>query len=243
MSFAPGLLLAHMRAKGGPARPCRYQVIIPIPAYIGNFIGNSVLETILNFPNSIYNDVSDAINAALGQSNGTATANPEITQYLALTCESAQLPGKSLVTSDVKIYGPTFKVPYQSVYDPVSLGFICTNEFLERKLFDRWLEAIMPTDTNNMRFPKDESSRYMTNIQIIQYDDFVRQIYAVELTDAFPTRIADQSLDWRDSGYHRLNVQFVYYKYKTIYDGSYNLGDIASSALGTVISRFLPQSI
>jgi hypothetical protein len=83
---------------------------------------------------------------------------------------------------------------------------LCTNEFYERKLFDRWMEAIHPTDTNNMRYPKGDKSRYMTNIKIIQYDDFIKQIYAVELIDAFPIGVAPQALSWSDDGFHRLTI-------------------------------------
>jgi len=40
MSFAPNLFLSNIKAKDGLARPNRFQVILPIPQYINNFIGN-----------------------------------------------------------------------------------------------------------------------------------------------------------------------------------------------------------
>lgn len=252
MTFTPNLFFAHMRGKGGPAMTCRFQVVIPIPVYVAEFIGNSLIEKIINFPNSIFNDVSQAINSAvsnltgLGQGNTLTTGNSALTRYLSLQCEDAELPGKGLYTTDAKIYGPTFKIPYQCTYSPVTTSFICTNEFEERKLFDRWLEAIMPTDTNNMRFPKgsgESGSSYLTNIKIIQYDDSIRQIYAVELIDAFPVSVGSQRLNWGESSIHRLSVQFAYHKYKTIYDSTINVGETVSSVLGTLATKFIPQSI
>ena len=65
MAFSPNLFLSNINGKGGPARTNRFEVILPIPPYIGESIGNSVIEKILNFPNSIFSDVSDAINSAL----------------------------------------------------------------------------------------------------------------------------------------------------------------------------------
>ena len=191
MSFSPNLFLSNINAKGGLAKPSRFEVILPIPPYIGSAVGNSVIEKILNFPNSIFSDVSDAINTALGTTDMDGpmkSSNPTVSRYLALQCETAELPGKSLDTADVRIYGQSFKVPYrvQQTAD-TNLTFICTNDFYERKLFDRWMEAIIPPDTNNIRFPKSNASRFMTNIRIIQYDDVVRQIFAVDLIDAFPT--------------------------------------------------------
>lgn len=244
MSFSPNLFLANIKGKDGLAKPCRFQVILPIPSYVNSFIGNSIIEKILNFPNSIFSDVSGAINKVIGRDSPetnifSQTSNPSLTRYLSLQCESAELPGKTLQTADVKIYGPTFKVPYQTMYGDMNLTFLCTNDFYERKLFDKWMEAIMPTDTNNLRYPKGESSRYLTNIKIIQYDELIRQIYAVELLDAFPIGISPQPLSWSEEGFHRLTIQFAYQKYRTIYEGSYDIGEALTAIFGSAGARLL----
>jgi hypothetical protein len=241
MAFSPNLFLSNVRAKDGLAKPSRFEVILPIPSYINSFVGSSILEKILNFPNSVFSDVSDAIGSAFGgKGDSSQGANSSMTRYLALQCESAELPGRTFQTADVKIYGPTFKVPYQTQYGDTTLTFLCTNEFYERKLFDRWMEAIQPSDTNNMRFPKGNTTRYMTNIKIIQYDDFIKQIFAVELIDAFPIGIAPQALSWSEDGFHRLSIQFAYQRYRPIYEGSYDLAGAATALLGTGLSRILP---
>ena len=132
MSFSPNLFLSNIKGKDGLARPCRFEVILPIPPAVGNNVNNSVIEKILNFPNSAFSDISDAINNAIGgQKDSTPNANPAVSRYLALQCETAELPGKSLQTADVKIYGPTFKVPFQTQYNETTLTFVCTNEFYE----------------------------------------------------------------------------------------------------------------
>ena len=244
MSFSPNVFLSNIRAKDGLAKPNRFEVVLPIPPYVNQFVGNSIIEKILNFPNSVFSDVSDAINNAFGtqgeQDEYSRTSNSSLSRYLSLQCESAELPGKTLQTADVKIYGPTFKVPYQSMYGDTTLTFMCTNEFYERKLFDRWMESIHPTDTNNLRYAKGATSRYLTNIKIIQYDELIKQIHAVELMDAFPIGVAPQSLSWSDDGYHRLSVQFAYQKHRTIYNGNYDLGAAATSLFGSAASRILP---
>jgi hypothetical protein len=80
----------------------------------------------------------------------------------------------------------------------------------------------------------------MTNIKIIQYDDFIKQIFAVELIDAFPIGIAPQALSWGEDGFHRLSIQFAYQRYRPIYEGSYDLAGAATALLGTGLSRILP---
>ena len=240
MSFSPQLFLSNMKAHDGPAKPSRFEVILPIPNYINSFVGNSILEQLINLPNNIVSSVTDIFSAP--QDPATRTTNASLSRYLALQCETAELPGRTLLTQDVKIYGPTFKVPYQSQYNDINLGFICTNDFYERKLFDRWIEAIHPSDTNNLRFPKGNGTRYMCNITIIQYDDFIKKIYSVQLIDAFPIDIASQPLSWSEENFHRLSVRFAYQRYKVIYEGSYDLAAAASALFGVKAAPFFDRA-
>ena len=240
MSFSPNLFLSHMRSKNGPAKPSRFEVILPIPKYISEFVPNNIIENLLNLPNAIYGTVTETIGSLLG--DAPVGSNATLSRYLALQCETAELPGRTLQTQDVKIYGPTFKVPYQTNYNEITLTFLSTNDFWERKLFDRWIEAIHPSDTNNMRYPKDDANktRYMTPIKIIQYDEFIKQIYAVELIDAYPIGVAAQQLSWSEDGFHRVSVQFTYQKYKPVYTGSYDLAAAAAALFGVGLNKILP---
>lgn len=238
MAFSPQSFLSNINAKEGLAKPSRFEVILPIPPYINQFVGNSVLEKIINLGNTLSASIANLLGSS-NQSPQSTTANPTLSRYLALQCESTELPGKTLQTADVKIYGPTFKVPYQTQYGETTLNFLCTNDFYERKLFEKWMESIMPTDTNNLRYAKGSNTRYLTNIKIIQYDEFVKQIYAVELIDAFPIGVAAQPLAWSEEGFHRLSVQFSYQKYRVIYDGNYNLAALAGELLGQSIGNKL----
>jgi hypothetical protein len=234
MSFSPQNFLANINRRGGLARPNRYEVILPIPGYINNFVTNSVVDRITAIKESFFKDITSSITNTVAKILGQdpmdpqeKTSNPEISRYLAAQCELAELPGKTMKTTDVRIYGPTFKVPFQAQYNDINLTFLCTNTFAERKLFDRWMEAIIPSDTNNPRFPKGEKSSYMTNITIVQYDEMVNRIYAVQLIDAFPIGIAPQALSWSDDNFHRLTVNFAYQRYKVVYDSQFgSAGDL-----------------
>ena len=239
MAFSPNSFLANVRGKDGLAKPCRFEVILPVPAAVTSGTGNGIIEKILNFPNSIFSDVSDAISSAIGKT-GAGGGNATLSRYLSLQCESAELPGRTFATTDVKIYGPTFKVPYQTQYGDTSLTFLCTNDFYERKLFDKWMETIHPSDTNNLRYARGEKSRFLTDIKIIQYDDFIKQIYAVQLIDAFPIGIAPQPLSWGEDGFHRLSIQFAYQRYVPIFEGTYDLAAAATELFGSAASRLIP---
>ena len=231
MSFSPQKFLSNIKARDGLARPNRFEVILPIPPYINKFVSRTVLDELLNFRQTLVAEFLDAARNSNLSDEQSRSANPSVSRFLTLQCEATELPGRSLLTADVETYGPVYKIPYQTQYADISLTFLCTNDFYERKLFDRWIEATMPRDTFNMRFPKDEETRYMTNIKIIQYDEIIKQIYAIELLDAFPTSIASQGLNWADDGFHRLSVQFSYWKYRTVYTGAYDPAQVALALL------------
>jgi hypothetical protein len=241
MSFSPNQFLANLDAKGGGlAKSSRFKVILPIPKLLSERFEDSLGSNLAN----IANDFTDVIQRTGNQNNVTERNSSyswknDATRWLALQCESTELPGKSFTTSDVKVYGPTFKVPNQTTYNDISLTFLCNSEFSERKLFDAWLEVIRSPNTHNFRFPRaaDGGSTYMTQITIIQYNDFVKQIYALELEDAFPIGITSQQVSWAEDSFHRLTVNFSYYKYRTIYDGKYDTNDILSSLIGTGVAR------
>jgi hypothetical protein len=238
MSFSPNLFLSNIRGKDGLAKPSRFQVVLPIPVNVYK-PNTSIIEKILNLPNSVFNDVSDAVSKAIGGETG-GSGGSSISRYLSLQCESAELPGRTIGTADVKIYGPSFKVPTSTLYNDMTLTFLCTNDFYERKLFDKWLEYINPSDTNNFRFPKGEKSGYLTNITVIQYDDFIKQIYAVKLIDAFPIAIAPQALSWGEDGFHRLSISFAYQRFEPVFEGKYDVGAAIASVFGSAAARLLP---
>ena len=247
MSFSPQLFLSNVKAKDGLAKPSRFEVILPIPTYVNSFIEQSIYEKILNAPNAFFTDITSGIKNLFGVSGDkedeqSQSSNAAISRYLALQCETAELPGRTIQAQDVKIYGPTFKVPFQTQFEPTTLTFICTNEFYERKLFDNWLNCIMPLDTNNLRYSKGTETRYLTNIKIIQYDDFIKQIYAVELMDAFPIGVATQPLSWGEDGFHRVSIQFAYQKTRVLYKGEYDIAAAATALFGVAGAKLFDKA-
>jgi len=235
MSFTPQAFLSNLNVHNGPAKASKFEVIIPIPSYLSTFVNNSIVESLSTLPGRAY---TDAVYLSNNDPQSTSY-DMGLSRFLSLQCEAAELPGKGLQTADVKIYGPIFKVPYQTQFNDITLSFLCTNDFYEKKLFDRWMEAIMPMDTNNLRYPKGDDTRYLTNLKIIQYDEHIKTIYAVECIDAFPVIMASQPLNWADEGFHKLTVQFTYLKYRTLYNSAYNIDDLGVALFGYQYNNFV----
>ena len=61
MSFLPQAFLSNVRGKDGLARPCRFQVILPIPTYVNQFVENGLFDRLLNLPNAIFANVTARI--------------------------------------------------------------------------------------------------------------------------------------------------------------------------------------
>jgi len=144
-------------------------------------------------------DVKITLPTALGQTLSTET--------LSYRCEMATLPGRTMETSDLRIYGPSEKMPHRSSYDDVTMTFIVSDDMSERKAFDTWLYVINPTDSWNIEYKKN----YVADIVITQYDLTGNPSYSIKLIEAYPLVVNQLDLDWsNESLYHKLSVVFTY---------------------------------
>jgi len=134
------------------------------------------------------------------------------TRTLALRCENAVIPGRTLATSDLRIYGPTEKYPYQSTYEDITLTFICDDNMIEKAVFDAWMEKINPQTSWNFEY----KANYVSTITIVQFDNSNNEVHKINLIDAFPIAVNQLDLDWSsDAPYHKLSVVFAYTYWET----------------------------
>jgi len=125
---------------------------------------------------------------------------------LVYRCENANLPGRTLATTEQKTYGPIEKYPYLNTYSDIDLTFVVDDDMQQKILFDAWLNFINPLYNNNIRYKQE----YATIITINQYDVTNQISYSCNLYDAYPISINQMDLDWSGDGYHKLNVTFAY---------------------------------
>lgn len=128
-------------------------------------------------------------------------------------CESAEFPGRGFMSTDLRYYGPNFKMPYQSSYEDLNLTFICRNEFTEREFFDNWMELINPVSTYNFSY----RSEYEATIEMYQMSDLDTEgettsnaVYSFRFEHVYPMLISPQPATWADDNFHRLTVGFTY---------------------------------
>jgi hypothetical protein len=131
---------------------------------------------------------------------------------LTLRCENAQLPGRTLATTEQRTYGPIEKFPYLTTYNDLDLTFIVDGDMKQKKLFDAWMQLVNPTSTNNFKY----RNTYCTDITIRQYDVTDKRTYEVKFIESYPLSINQMDLDWSSDGYHKLNATFAYTRWETI---------------------------
>lgn len=163
---------------------------------------------------------------------------------LTFQCESAELPGRNISTSDILIAGPLIKLPYTNNYNDITFTFYCTNDMYEKRIFDDWMNVICSREQNTLAYRED----YATTIGIFQYDEggdkrpWPALTYGVKLIDAFPISTNQMSLSWSDDNIHRLSVTFAYTQYEPVAKIT-NLipipiiGDSLNGALSSTIGR------
>jgi len=127
-------------------------------------------------------------------------------RMLTMRCENAELPGRTIATTSMKIYGVEEKFPYMSSYNDMSLTFIVSDDMKEKKFFDAWLNWINPNSSFNLKYKKD----YSVGLRINQYDVRNEVSYSADLVDAYPIAVNGMDLNWSADGYHKLTVTFAY---------------------------------
>lgn len=141
-------------------------------------------------------------------------------QDLTYLCEAAEFPGRGFESLDIRYYGPNFKVPNKTNYEDLNLTFLCRDTFLERQLFDTWMELINPNATYNFSY-KDT---YTCKIELFQISDIAANTgdivggapsaqYKFTFEEAYPILLQPQPVTWADDNFHRLTVTFTFKKW------------------------------
>jgi hypothetical protein len=107
------------------------------------------------------------------------SAKNETAQDLKFFCEIAELPGRNLMTTEEKTYGPIRKIPYASSYIETNMTFLCTSNGLpEKRYFDDWMDLINNPITHDIQYYDNYTNR---DIKIEMYDDANKTVYICTL--------------------------------------------------------------
>lgn len=219
---------AHI-LKYGLARSNRFQVLIPLPPALQNKVNNTSQDKTSTWLNE---DVVELISSY----SGGAT---EITRGLNLMIEETDLPGKNLVTTDIRYNGDYYKLPYGIVYDSQSFVFRVSRDMHEKNIIDEWMNLIFDPVKHEMGYSED----YAVNIIINQLDEQDRIVYSVVLKNAFPTlcnpmNVSNESVNER----HRMVTSFMYRRWERIGENAENnnlVDALSKTPFGPIVTPIL----
>jgi len=163
--------------------------------------------------------------------NPPASLDPDL-KDVAMLCGATQLPGKRLMTTELKPYGygQTIKSPYDVLYDDIELTFfVDASRAMAVQLFNDWLRL---TISESREFPKNAMrvgyrKDYTCDLTIyvvsqlagsgeVEDSDDVSQdggmaVIECTLVDAFPIQVGSIELDWGVADeFIRLPVTFAF---------------------------------
>ena len=127
-------------------------------------------------------------------------------------CDTAPHAAKTVMTSDLKHYGPVRKMARELTYAEFLLGFIITNAWEARNFFIRWIDSMVDPTTANIKY----YDSYKGDIKILSFDQSNEDASINNATcvthyiDTFPTNVDAVTMDWSNNNtVGKFNVNFV----------------------------------
>jgi hypothetical protein len=146
-------------------------------------------------------------------------------RYIELWCDSANLPGVSMQTTQFRRYGygVAEKRPVAPSFNNVSMTFMGDSKGSIHSYFHNWMKLINNYNLSdgNLNNYKDYGGHrsyelaykddYAVDIRISVFKENTEEVIKIVLRQAFPTDIGDIQLNWNDTNdYMRIPVSFTY---------------------------------
>ena len=154
----------------------------------------------------------------------TGPGDTNVEREMMYRAEEVEIPGRSLSTIENRFtgIGPVNKVPYDSVYGDLSIGFMLSEDMREKEYFEEWQDRMVRTgafeDSQGPRALSKYGVRYFDNyagtVIIRQYGSAgdLRSIHT--MLECYPTVIGGVPMNWANDEIAKLNVEFSYKQYK-----------------------------
>lgn len=132
--------------------------------------------------------------------------SPASLQKVMLFCDQVQLPGCNFSTVQNRAFGEFREVPYERLYDNITMSFYVDAEMKVKGLFDNWQNVISNPLTRTYNY----YNRYITNMTIEVQDLNDKTRYEVTLWECYPKSIGSIQLDYNNKDVMKLSVGMQY---------------------------------
>jgi len=130
-------------------------------------------------------------------------------KLVSLYCDITNLPGMSVSTKGLKLYGPAYQRPVSSEFngEAINMTFYLDRDMNVKAFFDAWMFKTVNPNSFNVSYAQD----YISEIKISQLNENDDETYSIYLEDAFPRAMSLVDLSAgavNQAG--RLNMTFAY---------------------------------
>jgi len=142
--------------------------------------------------------------------------------------DTAELPGRSMLTYDHKYYGPLTRVPYGALFTDMGISVLVSEDQSEIDYFLTWQDIISGNHrTSNVVGKENFDMEYFDNFKstavIFAYDSQRNVKRQVELIDCYPILVNPVPLNWGSEEVMKLQVTMHFRYFKDFYPNSENL--------------------
>ena len=152
---------------------------------------------------------------------------------LNLMCESVALAGRSLQSLLDRQYGLNREVAYNGpVYTPISLSFLCSSNYIEKRIFDRWNNMVVDISKGyDVAYYKD----YIGEMQVTALDRSGNPAFKLSYKECWPKTISAIELNHStQNSPARMTVEMQYAYWES--------DDILTNSIGQSVSPRVPAS-
>jgi hypothetical protein len=186
--------------RGGVARSNRFAVYMTHPNKKQSLVNTDFSSLIGNAARSLING---------GSISPSSFIDDPRDMYL--LCESVNLPGRQITTTEHYTSMKAVKKPYGFLNEDVSMSFHLTNDYYAYKYMKGWMDLIISTEGDN-GFYMNFKDNYTTDIIIQQMGntDYI-PVHTVRLINAYPITLNSIELNnGSENDITKVSVTFAY---------------------------------
>jgi len=139
-------------------------------------------------------------------------------------CEKAEFPGRSLASVDDAVGGgPTLKLPYDVTYNDITLSIVCSEDMIERKFFENWMDRIIGAAGGRFSglISYYEDYALGVSLSVQQLNAKGDPLFYCVLYDIYPIAISPMNAAWEETNtYQRFSVTIAYRYHKYNFAGN-----------------------
>jgi len=177
-----------------------------LPSALTNRVGNTQAKPIQKF-------VAQVKTGGLARTNRYAVliTPPQKLSFqnlenIMLFCDQVQLPGANYSTVQNRIYGEFREVPYEKLYDSLTLSFYVDNDMRVKEFFDNWMNQISNPVLRSFNYYNNYIGKM--SIQVQDLND--KKKYHMEIFECYPKNISTIQMDYASKDVMKLTVQMQY---------------------------------